>query len=281
MGQQPQTRREARAAQQGRTWVVPTVVGVIAAAVLGGAVWFGSGLLSSPSASGNPSAVAGAGPSSPSDSTPMTMPMTTPAPSAASPEAAATSGTEGAAQPPAPTTTPDALTAAVAACRTAWRAETTARNDAYLALGQWDRHLAIMDALQAGRITLAKAMADWPATTKQAKENVAAFRATDRARAGSTARCAVPAGATDQPAVALRQCAASLRTIDGVLDRARTAIAPWETHLQDQSHFMAGDVTPTAAELAWRALWQKGRATMPAYRAVAGQGQQASCTLPA
>ena len=60
MGQQPQTRREARAAQQGRTWVVPTVVGVLAAAVLGGAAWFGSGLLSSPSATGSPSAVAGA-----------------------------------------------------------------------------------------------------------------------------------------------------------------------------------------------------------------------------
>ena len=217
MGQQPQTRRELRAAQQGRSWVVPTVVGVIAAAVLGGAVWFGSGLLSSPSATGNPSAVAGAGPSSPADTTPMTMPMTTPAPSATS-AAAVTSATEVVAPTPAPaaaTTTPDPVTAAVAACRTAWRVETTARNDAYRALGQWDRHLAIMDALQAGRITLAKAKADWPATTAQAKENVAAFRATDRARAGSTARCAAPDAATDQRADALRQCAASLRTIDG------------------------------------------------------------------
>lgn len=283
MGQQPQTRREARAAQQGRTWVVPTVVGVLAAAVLGGAVWFGSDLLSSPTATGSPSAVAGASPSSAAGATtPATSPVGAASPSAV---VSATSSAEVTVETPAPapTTTPatDPLTATVASCGAAWKVQTAARNDAYRALGLWDRHLAIMDALQDGRITLARAKADWPATTAKAPETVAAFRATDRALASSPGRCAVDAAATGPRADALRRCSASMRTVDGVLARARTAIAPWETHLKDQSHFKAGDVTPTAAEAAWRQLWQKGRATMPGYRAVASQGQQATCTLPA
>ena len=186
---------------------------------------------------------------------------------------------------PAPTPTvtpaPDPLVAAVASCRAAWQVQTAARNDAYRALGLWDRHLAIMDALQAGQITLAKAKADWPATTAQAPQTVAAFRTTDRALSSSTGRCTVDATATGPRADALRQCSAAMRMVDGVLAKARVAIAPWETHLKDQSHFKAGDMTPVVAEAAWRELWQKGRATMPGYLAVASQGQQASCTLPA
>ena len=41
MGQQPQTRREIKEAQRGRGWLMPTLVGVLAVAVLaGGVVWW-------------------------------------------------------------------------------------------------------------------------------------------------------------------------------------------------------------------------------------------------
>ena len=119
-------------------------------------------------------------------------------------------------------------------------AQFAARADAYRALGQWDRHLKIMNDLQANKITLAEAKAAWPATTAKAEQYVAAFRATDKARAASKDRCAVGAAASGPKADAVRQCAASMRTVDNVLAKARIAIAPWEIHLKDQSHFKDG-----------------------------------------
>jgi hypothetical protein len=261
MGEQPQTRREMREAERARRGYVPVVIALVAVAVLGTAVWFGKGLFTSPSPSGSPSQIPGA--AAPLKTTPGTQPSTT------------TTG-------PSETTTPaeDPLAAAVASCRTKWGLQSAARADAYLSLGQWGRHLAIMNDLQARKITLAKAKALWPATTEKASENLSTFRAADKALAASADTCAVDASATGPLADAVRGCATSMKTVDTVLARARTAIAPWETHLKDQSHFKAGGMTPAAAEAAWRALWRKGLATLPGYQAVAPKGQTAACTLP-
>jgi hypothetical protein len=263
MGQQPQTRREMKKAQQGRGWLVPAIVGVLAIVVLGAAVWFGKGLFTSAEPSGSPSAIAGA------TSTPAASTTTT---TSAAPTTEVT--TE-------PTPAPDPLVAAVASCRTAWALQSAARADAYRSLSQWDRHLKIMNDLQANKITLAEAKAAWPATTEQAAENVAAFRSADKAFAASKDRCAVDAAATGPKADAVRGCAASMKTVDNVLAKARVAIAPWEIHLKDQSHFKSGGMTPAAAEAAWRVKWKQGLATLPPWSAVAQQGQQAACNLPA
>jgi hypothetical protein len=260
MGQQPQTRREIKEAQRGRGWLVPTVIGVLALAVIAAAVWFGKGLLGSSEPTGSPSAIAGA--TNPPN-TPTTSPTTTPSTEA--------------------TTTADAdlLAAAVASCRTAWQTQAAARDAAYKSLLQWNEHLKIMNDLQANKITLAQAKAAWPATTDGAAENIVAFRNADKALAASQDKCAVDAAAAGPQADAIRQCAASMKTVDDVLVKARVAIAPWETHLKDQSHFKAGGMTPAAAEAAWRVLWKKGLATIPPWGAVAAKGQQASCNLPA
>jgi hypothetical protein len=243
---------------------VPVLVGVLAIAVLAAAVWFGKGLLTSGEPTGSPSAIAGAT-NTPAASTPAT------------PTSEAT-GVEPTAEP---TVEPDPLVAAVASCRTAWKLQSAARADAYRSLTQWDRHLKIMNDLQAGKITLAEAKAAWPATTEKAAENIVAFRNAEKARAAAKDRCAVAAGASGPKADAVRRCIASMKTVDNVLAKARVAIAPWETHLKDQSHFKAGGMTPAAAEAAWRALWKKGLATLPPWSAVAQQGQTAACTLPA
>jgi hypothetical protein len=266
MGQQPQTRREIREAERGRRgWVMPALVGVLALAVLAGAVWLGKGLLTSTDPTGSPSAIAGASTTAPtSEATPTDEPSTEPS-------------TE---PTPEPTVEPDPVIAAVASCRTAWRLQFAARADAYRAIGQWIRHLQIMNDLQANKITLAQAKAAWPATTAKAEEYVAAFRAADKARAASKERCAVDAAAAGPEADAVRRCSASMKAVDGVLAKARIAIAPWETHLKDQSHFKGGGMTPAAAEAAWRVKWKQGLATVPGYTAVAQQGQRAACTLP-
>jgi cytoskeletal protein RodZ len=263
MGQQPQTRREIKEAQRGRGWLVPTVIGVLALAVIAAAVWFGKGLLGSSEPTGSPSAIAVAT-NAPTASSGATS-------SAATPSADATTTTSEA----------DVLAAAVESCRTAWKTQVAARDDAYRSLRQWGAHLKIMNDLQANKITLAQAKAAWPATTANAAENVAAFRNADKARAASQDTCAVDAAASGPQADAIRQCAASMQTVDDVLVKARVAIAAWETHLKDQSHFKAGGMTPAAAEAAWRVLWKKGLATLPPWDAVAAKAQQATCNLPA
>jgi hypothetical protein len=259
MGQQPQTRREIREAERAGRGHVPVVIGLVAVAVLSAAVWFGKGLFTGPSPSGSPSAIPGA--AAPLKTTPSAQSMTT----SGAPEATAA----------------DPLAAAVTSCRTKWGLQSAARADAYLSLGQWGRHIAVMNDLRAGKLSVARAKTLWAETTVKAEENVAAFRAADKALTASKDGCNVDASATGPLADAVRSCATSMETVDTVLARARTAIAPWEKHLKDQSHYKAGGMTPAAAEAAWRALWRQGLATLPAYTAVAAQGQNAACKLPA
>lgn len=244
---------------------MPFLIGVLALIVLGAAVWFGKGLFTG-SPTGSPSVIPGAaGSSTPASSQSATDPSTSPT----------TQPTDTA------TTEADPMVAALASCRAAWDLRVAARDDAARSLGQWDRHLVIMNNLQAGKISLATAKAQWPATTEKAAENIVTFRNADAALKASKDACAVDAAAAGADADAIRQCAASLKTIDQVLVPARAAIAPWETHLKDQSHFKAGAITPASAEAKWRALWQKGVQTMPAYKAAAPKGQSAACSLPA
>lgn len=276
------------------------VSGVVAVVVLGAAVWFGKGLFTTSTPTGSPSEIPGQaapltrtpGPTTtpPGSSTTLASASVTASPTAspsASPStegegSAGTAGAPGLPSSPSPTetTTVDPVAQAVASCRARWDLQAAARDDAYRSLSQWDRHLDIMNDLQAGKLTLAQAKAAWPATTEKAPENIVAFRTADKALAASKDTCAVDASATGAAADAVRGCAASLKTVDDVLARARIAIAPWETHLKDQSHFKAGGMTPVAAEAAWRVLWKKGLATLPGYQAVAAKGQSASCRLP-
>lgn len=171
------------------------------------------------------------------------------------------------------------MAAALASCRTKWGLQIAARDDAARSLAQWDAHLAIMNNLQAGKIDLPTAKQQWPLTTEKAADNIVAFRQADAALQASKDSCAVDAAATGANADAIRQCAASMKTIDEVLVPARTAITPWETHLKDQSHFKAGGITATRAEALWRSLWQQGLKRNPPYFTAAAAGAKAACPL--
>jgi hypothetical protein len=176
----------------------------------------------------------------------------------------------------------DPLAASIASCREAWQLQSAARAAAATSLGEWNAHIAIMNRLQAGQITLATAKAQWPATTRNAPANIAAFRKADAALAASKASCAEPpASATGGEADALRACAASEKVVDGILVKARVAIKPWEVHLSEQSHFKAGEVAPAVAEAKWREKWREGQKTLPGYVTAAKAGADAGCDLGA
>lgn len=277
MGVHPQTRhemleRERRARTMLRVGVVVALLVVAAAVYLGTAFSGGEGPPPSPLAT----------PAAPTRATP---------PSSIPGLAAAMNGTLTATPPPDTATTteptrasttpvgtvPPQLAAAVSSCRTQWRLYATALSDADRSLSQWRQHLKIMNDLQAGRISLATAKAQWPYTTYKAGDNVIAFRSADAAVTAYPDACSVDDSATGRAASAIRTCAASMTTIGNALAKARVAIAPWERHIKDQTHFAMGMMTASAAESAWRVMWKKGLATLPPYEAVAPDARAATC----
>lgn len=256
MGEQPKTRSEIRDAQRRRS-TSPILIGGLVLLLIGAGAWLGKSLFFGGSTSPTSTSVS-----------------TTPATATQEPTSEPT--------PSEATGTVDPLAASLASCREAWKLQSAARAAAAKSLGEWDAHIAIMNDLEAGKISLATAKAKWPATTANAPANIKAFRSADAALAASKDACAAPEdGVTGSAADALRQCAAAEKVVDGILAKARIAIAPWETHLNEQSHFKAGEVTPAVAEAKWRIKWQEGQRTLPGYKAAAQAGASATCDLPA
>lgn len=277
MGVQPRTRHELR--EQERRATAVRRIGVVAAMlVVGAAVYFGMAL------SGN---------GSPPASRPNVGPVTNAAPSTTQGLAEAMNSTFTGTPPPDPSTAtepartptpklgsiPPKLAVAVRSCQAQWRLQSVAFADAARSLEQWRRHVEIMNDLQAGRISLATAKAQWPYTTYKAGPIETAFRSADAALAASPDTCAVDESATGRTADSIRRCDASMRKVGNVLFKARVAITPWEQHLKDQTHFAMGMMTPAAAEAAWRVTWKKGQETLPPYEAAAAEARGATCPL--
>ncbi|ADU50039.1 hypothetical protein [Intrasporangium calvum] len=262
MTQEPGTRRERRELERrARGPAAAVAIVVVALLVLGGAVWFGKDLFV-----GSPTAAPLA-------------PATTAAQTTTSPPATSQPTTE-ATVSETPTPTVDPVAAAVDECRSAWARQVKAAAAASTALREWDAHLDIMNDLQAGKISLAKAKKDWAPTTAKAPQHIAAFHSADRTYRSAEQRCALPENApTGDEAKALSTCAASMKVVDGILAKARAAVEPWETHLKDQSHFKAGGITAIRAEALWRSLWQKGLKRNPPYFRAVAAGAKATCPI--
>jgi hypothetical protein len=240
---------------------VAVALTVVTVLVLGAAVWFGKDLfLGSPTAAPVAPAV-----SSSSTTDTASEPTTEPTTELTS---------------EAPTATIDPIIAKIEECRSGWQLQAKARAAAKTVLDEWDAHLDIMNALQDGKITLAKAKKDWGPTTAKAPQHIAAFHTADRAFTTAEQRCEPPdPTSTSDQASALNACAANMKVVDGILGKARTAIEPWETHLKDQSHFTAGGITAIRAEALWRSLWQQGLKRNPPYFSAAAAGSKATCAL--
>lgn len=274
MGEQPQTRRQLREAERKAKGASPIAIGLLALVVIAAAVFLGKSMFGAEPASG-PQAGAPTAVTGPASSRPESTSAATPTES--TPSSPATT-TDDASTPSAPAVDPAAE--AIAKCRAGWDAQTAAITTGNTALGLWDDHIEIMNRLQAGNISLKTAKAEWPATTKTAPQAVAAFRTADAAFTKLNASCAAPAGADANTAQALTACQASLTARNNQLAATRVAIKPWEIHLKDQSHFTAGEITPAAAEAAWRVKWREGQQSLPGWKAAVKAASGKNCTLP-
>ncbi|MGH3343452.1 MAG: hypothetical protein ACRDPK_11350 [Carbonactinosporaceae bacterium] len=183
--------------------------------------------------------------------------------------------------PESPPGTDRALGATLETCREAWGAQQRAVDAANGSMDRWATHVAAMNQLVAGEITLDQAKAFWAKTRVGAWQNVDRFHAVDEryrsASAGCPARDGAPATRAGPLSTAIEKCRDGITARDDELASARTAIVTWNRHIQHMEDFRAGKITATQATQMWHHMWQKGKAQMSDYRAVERRAGDASC----
>lgn len=166
--------------------------------------------------------------------------------------------------------------ASLAQCRTAWRAVQEVLEAAEPSMQQWEVHIAAMNKLVAGKITLAQATAFWEQTRVDARRRYDAFASSDRRL--DPPRCA-PAEESDSGAETLTACAGAVAAAERTLHAARTSLARWSRHITDMNRMRNGTLSPTMAQRMWLSTWREGVAELRVYhqreRASAAQQCQA------
>jgi hypothetical protein len=148
-------------------------------------------------------------------------------------------------------------------CRAAWDAVQEVLEAAQPSMEQWEVHIAAMNKLVAGKITLAEASAFWERTRVDARRWYGAFAASDRRLDGPI--CAVP-GNSSPEAETLTTCARAVAAAVGTLDAARTTLARWSRHITDMNRMRAGTLSPAMAQHMWLRTWREGAPELRVYR---------------
>jgi hypothetical protein len=180
-------------------------------------------------------------------------------------------------QSPHPRPAPDGLPStidleSVAQCRTAWQAVQEVLQDAQPSMQQWEVHIAAMNKLVAGEITLAQASTFWEQTRVDARRRYDEFAFSDRRFDGP--RCAAADDSSPQ-AETLTTCARAVAAADSTRDAARTSLARWSRHITAMNRLRNGSLSPTMAQQMWLSTWRQGAAELRVYhqreRALAAQ----------
>jgi hypothetical protein len=150
---------------------------------------------------------------------------------------------------------PAAATGPLAACRVLLSAESATIGTAVDALAQWRVHVAAMNQLVAGQITLAQANAFWSSTRTGATKRVAGFEQADQ-----RFRSAFPDNRCSGQLPARCQQAANAR--GATLAAAQTAVATWKHHVMDMEMLRMGDLSPAQATANWLHSWKAGVAQL-------------------
>ena len=152
-------------------------------------------------------------------------------------------------------------------CARAGSAEDRALRAAARSLAQWQVHVAAMNKLVAGRITLAQATAFWARTRIGAQQRVDEFRGADRGVAALARRCVSDARrqpSAGAPGAAVR-CSASVDARERTLVAARIAVRTWQQHIKDMEALRMGMMSPAQALRMWHLNWHKGVAQLARY----------------
>ena len=147
-------------------------------------------------------------------------------------------------------------------CMRVFEAQIRPLRAANASLDQWRVHVAAMDKLVAGEITLGQATAFWNRTRVGAKRRLARYDAAVRSLSQVDASCPRNSASGTKgrmPCVeAVNARAAELRT-------ASVALGTWRRHVRDMDMLRMGRMTQAHATQMWLRNWQTGVAELDDY----------------
>jgi Mrp family chromosome partitioning ATPase len=158
--------------------------------------------------------------------------------------------------------------AAMEECRATWEAQAEPLDAAADTLKQWGTHIAAMNQLVAGKITLNQANAFWEQTREQAGQKVDRFLTAESAYANDRYSCRIPAldATTDVDTARLTACKRHIAQRDKALQAADVAVGTWHHHVMEMNLLRAGKLSPSRAVTLWLKAWKEGAAELKAYR---------------
>jgi Mrp family chromosome partitioning ATPase len=164
-------------------------------------------------------------------------------------------------------------------CRSKWDAQAAPLQAAAASVQQWQVHVAAMNQLVAGRITLDQANAFWERTRVRAAQKVHRFQNADATYTAGRYSCRTPAAArnTDVNLAALSACQRNIAQREDALRAARAAINTWHHHVMDMNMLRAGVMSPAHALHLWRKYWKHGVAELSAYHTQLRQTNNQHC----
>jgi Mrp family chromosome partitioning ATPase len=164
-------------------------------------------------------------------------------------------------------------------CRAKWNAQAAPLEAAAASLQQWQMHVATMNQLVAGKITLARANAFWARTRVQAAQKLHRFQSADHTYTTTRHSCHIPDAArnTDVNLARLSACHRDITQREDALQIARTAINTWHHHMMDMNMLRAGMMSPAHAISLWHKYWKQGVAELSSYRTQLRQAHHQHC----
>ena len=170
-----------------------------------------------------------------------------------------------------------ALRAAVLdACRDVYRSQVQPLRAAATAMGQWQVHIAAMNQLVLGVISLQPANQFWNQTRDGAHAHLHAFRVAAAHTRQPSALCPAPPSSVTSGSGTPSQVSASGKVVGceravaarfRVLRSAHVALGTWSMHVMHMEMLRRGQMTPQHAETLWLHSWHEGQKEVTAYHA--------------
>jgi hypothetical protein len=187
----------------------------------------------------------------------------------------AAGGTAGDSQAPAP-----AKDHRLVRCRRVYTDQQEPLDAASSAMSQWEVHIAAMNKLVLGAISLDQAMQFWNRTRVGAKARLHTFDAAVRRIGRLTIACPDP-GADPSAGTRLMRCERAVAANARLLSLAETALGTWALHVKHMEMLRDGTMTPAQATQAWLLSWHQGQDQVTQYRDETKKAHSLYCSMPA
>lgn len=158
-------------------------------------------------------------------------------------------------------------------CREVYAAQVYPLVAAADAMSQWQVHIAAMNKLVLGVITLQQANQFWNQTRIGAREHLDAFTDAVERFDQRTMHC-LPVG----PGPAgphLERCEQAVMVRNRVLAAARVALHTWAIHVRHMEMLRSGMMSPARATQLWLHSWHEGQREVTRYRTAATEARAA------